>query len=147
MHVIGSRALTLKLTALTLAATLGAFVSWPVSALPLSPAAGGAALTAQLDQATPVVQVRSRRRGGDVAAGIVGGMILGGIIASQRPYYYDYPPYYYRPYRSYYYPAYRPYYRSYPYDPAIAYCMRRFRSYDPYSMTYLGYDGFRHPCP
>jgi hypothetical protein len=28
-----------------------------------------------------------------------------------------------------------------------AYCMRRFRSYDPAVGTYLGYDGVRHPCP
>jgi hypothetical protein len=30
-------------------------------------------------------------------------------------------------------------------DPA--YCAQRFRSYDPASGTYLGYDGMRHPCP
>jgi hypothetical protein len=28
-----------------------------------------------------------------------------------------------------------------------AYCMRRYRSYDPRSGTYLGFDGLRHPCP
>ena len=28
-----------------------------------------------------------------------------------------------------------------------AYCAQRFRSYDPASGTYLGYDGRRHPCP
>jgi hypothetical protein len=28
-----------------------------------------------------------------------------------------------------------------------AYCAQRFRSYDPGSGTYLGYDGQRHPCP
>lgn len=28
-----------------------------------------------------------------------------------------------------------------------AYCAQRFRSYDPASGTYLGYDGLRHPCP
>jgi len=27
------------------------------------------------------------------------------------------------------------------------YCASRFRSYDPTSGTYLGYDGLRHPCP
>ena len=33
-------------------------------------------------------------------------------------------------------------------DPAvIAYCARRFRSYDPRSQSYLGRDGQRHPCP
>jgi hypothetical protein len=30
---------------------------------------------------------------------------------------------------------------------AVAYCMQRFKSYDPASGTYLGYDGKRHPCP
>jgi hypothetical protein len=25
--------------------------------------------------------------------------------------------------------------------------LQRFRSYDPASGTYLGYDGQRHPCP
>lgn len=30
---------------------------------------------------------------------------------------------------------------------AVAYCMQRFKSYDPRTGTYLGYDGYRHPCP
>jgi BA14K-like protein len=30
-------------------------------------------------------------------------------------------------------------------DPS--YCAQRYRSYDPASGTYLGYDGLRHPCP
>ena len=30
---------------------------------------------------------------------------------------------------------------------AVAYCTQRFRSYDPGSGSYLGYDGLRHPCP
>ena len=30
---------------------------------------------------------------------------------------------------------------------AIAYCTQRFRSYDPASGSYLGYDGLRHACP
>jgi BA14K-like protein len=29
----------------------------------------------------------------------------------------------------------------------VAYCSQRFRSDDPASGTYLGYDGLRHPCP
>ena len=28
-----------------------------------------------------------------------------------------------------------------------SYCAQRYRSYDPASGTYLGYDGERHPCP
>jgi hypothetical protein len=30
---------------------------------------------------------------------------------------------------------------------AVAYCMQRFRSYDPASQTYVGYDGYRRSCP
>jgi hypothetical protein len=30
---------------------------------------------------------------------------------------------------------------------SIAYCQQTYRSYDPASGTYLGYDGLRHPCP
>ena len=30
---------------------------------------------------------------------------------------------------------------------AVAYCTQRFRSYDPASGSYLGYDGLRHACP
>lgn len=30
---------------------------------------------------------------------------------------------------------------------AIASCEARFRSYDPTSGTYVGFDGLRHPCP
>ena len=29
----------------------------------------------------------------------------------------------------------------------VAYCARRFKSYDPGSGTYFGYNGLRHPCP
>ena len=28
-----------------------------------------------------------------------------------------------------------------------SYCAQRYRSYDPASGTFLGYDGLRHPCP
>lgn len=30
---------------------------------------------------------------------------------------------------------------------AVAYCARRFRSYNPNTGTYTGYDGLQHPCP
>ena len=32
-------------------------------------------------------------------------------------------------------------------DDSTAYCMQTYRSYDPRSGTYLGNDGYRHPCP
>jgi hypothetical protein len=72
--------------------------------------------------------------------------VIGGALASQSYGYYGGP-------------GYAPGYYDDGYDdgavavaPApggddVAYCMQRFRSYDPNSGTYLGNDGFRHPCP
>jgi hypothetical protein len=78
-----------------------------------------------------------RGRGwGYYGGGFAAGAILGGLLAA--PYYYPGPYYYYSE------PEY--YYGPVPED-AVAYCMRRFKSYDPVSGTYLGYDGYRHPCP
>lgn len=41
----------------------------------------------------------------------------------------------------------RPVIRAEPVDDDVAYCMRRFRSYDPNTGTYMGFDGIRRPCP
>lgn len=68
---------------------------------------------------------------GGFAAGAAAGALLGGILAA--PYYAPGP---------YYYPA-----PGYYEGNAVRYCMQRFKSYDPGSGTYLGYDGYRHPCP
>jgi BA14K-like protein len=144
------------LMASVVAAGMGPFSAGPVSASPLGAAVGG--LVAQLDDATAVVPVYFRGRGfggwgyrgggfggGGLAAGIIGSVVMGGIIASQRPYYsgyYGYPGYY----GSYGYSA--PYYGGYGYGGSgVAYCMSRFKSYNPASGTYLGYDGYRHACP
>lgn len=43
-------------------------------------------------------------------------------------------------------PVYAPPPRAVPGD-AVAYCMQRYRSYDPASGTFMGYDGIRRPCP
>ena|ERR1700722_10799999 len=32
-------------------------------------------------------------------------------------------------------------------DDGVAWCMQTYRSYDPRSRTYVGFDGDRHPCP
>jgi hypothetical protein len=67
---------------------------------------------------------RHRHWGGGAAlgAGLATGMIVGGALAAQS--------------------------RAQAYeDSSVEYCMSRFRSYDPASGTYLGYDGRRHPCP
>jgi hypothetical protein len=73
------------------------------------------------------------------AAGLAAGAIIGGAVAASQPYYsYDYDPGYYA--------APGGYVAAAP-DRDIAYCAQRYRSYDPASGTYLGYDGLRHPCP
>ena len=77
------------------------------------------------------------RGGAGVGAAIVGGAILGGLLAA--PYYAADPYYHYGPG-----PYYGPGYYG---GNAVGYCMQRFKSYDPGSGTYLGYDGYRHPCP
>ncbi len=76
---------------------------------------------------------RGRGAGWGFGAGLLGGAIIGGILAA--PYYYGPGPYYAPGYVA-----------ALPGD-AVGYCMQRFRSYDPRSGTYLGYDGLRHPCP
>ena len=71
-----------------------------------------------------------RDRGNAAAAGIAGlaaGALIGGAIASQQA-------------------QAAPVYGVQ--DPnTVAYCTRRYRSYDPASGTFLGNDGLRHPCP
>jgi hypothetical protein len=93
-----------------------------------------------LIKAVPTVTQSVQWRGGGwgwgapIAGGLIAGAIVGGALAT--PYGYYGPGYYPPPV------AYGP-----PPGDAIAYCMQRFKSYDPNSGTYLGYDGGRHPCP
>ena len=75
----------------------------------------------------------ARCYGCGVGAGFLAGAIIGGAIANSQQRYYGPPPGYY--------------YDGPPPGDAVAYCMDRFKSYDPRSGTYVGYDGFRHPCP
>lgn len=127
----------LKASAVMIALTAGVimFSTGSASTMPLSASAAAINSASQAEGRSLVIDVQYRRyrpyrgrvvrRGGGsgAAAAIIGGIIIGGIIASQA--------------------ARQRYY----YDSAMAYCMRRFRSYDPYSRTYLGYDGYRHSCP
>jgi BA14K-like protein len=84
---------------------------------------------------------------------VAAGAVIGGAIAANDAYaYYGGPAYY-----DYDQPAY--YDDQYADDGAVAvvpapvggdsvaYCAQRYRSYDPASGTYLGFDGLRHPCP
>lgn len=98
------------------------------------------------------------RDAGFAAGAAVAGVATGAAIAAGG---YGYDPYYYGDNYAYdtgYYG------NSYAYDagPTVAfeqpvpaegpvvdasYCAQRYRSYDPASGTYLGFDGMRHPCP
>jgi len=87
-------------------------------------------------------------RGGGFGPGFAAGAIIGGAaIASQSYGYYGGPGYYAPGYYD------DQYYDAAPVavvpggDDAVAWCMQTYRSYDPASGTYLGYDGLRHPCP
>jgi BA14K-like protein len=97
---------------------------------------------------------RGRGWGWGVGAGIAAGALIGGALAA--PYYYGGyygGPYYASPYYA------DPYYvdsgyvdsgyyaQSYAGGGGVDYCIRRYRSYDPRSGTFLGNDGRRHPCP
>jgi BA14K-like protein len=95
---------------------------------------------------------RGGHRGG-FWPGAVAGAVVGGALAADSYAYYGGPDYYYGP--GY---ADNDYYdNGYTDDGAVAvvpsvggdasYCAQRYRSYDPASGTYLGYDGMRHPCP
>jgi hypothetical protein len=95
-------------------------------------------------QAVPSTTQTVQWRGGGwgwgpaIAGGIIGGAIVGGALGA------PYGPGYYGPG---YYGAPPPMAYGPPPGDAIAYCMQRFRSFDPSSGTYLGNDGYRHPCP
>jgi hypothetical protein len=121
-------------------------------AAPLAPSQSLAAVHAG-NANSLVTEVQWRRRGyyrGGGAAGLgiglaAGALIGGAIAAGSNPYYG--PGYYGGPA---YYPAPAPVVvaPSYGYGgDAEAYCMQRYRSYDPASGTYLNYDGNRYPCP
>jgi hypothetical protein len=91
-----------------------------------------------------------RHGGGGFIPGAVAGAIIGGAIATAPYGYYGGPGYYPAP--GYYGDQYDddgPVVVAPPPggDDAVAYCMQTYRSYDPRSGTYLGYDGYRHPCP
>ena len=120
----------MRLQLSVVAALLGA--CWIMGSASAAPLTGAMAkgLVAQTDGNSPVIQVQHRRHGGHgyhgggggdggaVAAGVIGGLFLGAIIAGE---------------------AQR--------QQAIEYCARRYRSYDPQSMTYLGRNGIRYRCP
>lgn len=125
-----------------LAALVAATTPWLVTPVTAAPLTSPLMLRSAVAPSVETVQYRRHYHGGagiGIGAGIAGALIGGAIIGATRPYgYYGYGPGYYGPA----YVAPPPYVGD-----AVAYCAQRFRSYDPYSGTYLGYDGLRHPCP
>jgi hypothetical protein len=106
----------------------------PAAATPMMSAAGRERLAAGSARPLETVQYRRghhghrhhrwhhRRHHGTGAAvlgGLAAGAVIGGAIADSQA-------------------------RA---NDAVAYCAQRYRSYDPASGTYLGYDGYRHSCP
>jgi hypothetical protein len=118
----------------------------PASAAPLSLSL---ALRSAVTPSIETVQYRRGwrggyyRRGGIVGGGLgfAGAIVGGAIVGATRPYGYGYygPGYAYAP----------GYVAASPYADGdeVGYCQQRFRSYDPASGTYLGFDGLRHSCP
>ena len=159
-----------KIIVAALMAAAGPWLVAPAAAAPIS------SPLALQNAVAPLVETVQYRRGwrggyrggrfGDAGLGLAAGAIIGGaIIAATRPYGYGgYDPgYTYAPGYAYSGYAYAPGYEYAPvyeyaprYAPGYAadagggdvgYCQQRFRSYDPASGTYLGFDGLRHPCP
>ena len=116
------------------AIVFGASASIPAgsaAAAPIAPVTGPEMLAAST---IPVTTVQYRRwhhghrgwhhrrhygSGAAVLGGLAAGAVIGGAIANSQA-------------------------RA---NDTMAYCAQRYRSYDPASGTYLGYDGNRHPCP
>ena len=93
-----------------------------------------AAIAASSIAITPA-QARWHHGGwGAPLAGFAAGAIIGGALAAQQPY--NDGPYYYGA------PAY-----AYAPGPSVAYCEAHFKSYNPATGLYRGYDGAYHPCP
>jgi hypothetical protein len=159
-----------------LAVALAAAAPWLVAPAAAAPMTSSLGLQSAVAPSVETVQYRRGWRGGYRGGGIGGGVlglaagaIIGGaILGATQPYgYYGQgaygPGYGYGPGYAYApgpaqgyvpqgyvpqgYVAVSPYAGSYAGGDATAYCLQRFRSYDPGSGTYLGLDGMRHSCP
>lgn len=154
--------ISLKLLAVALTGAAAASLAGPAVAAPMS---SPLALQSAVAPSIETVQYRRgnyagyrggyRRHGfGGAGLGIAAGALIGGaIIGATQPYGYrgygpgyDYAPAYaYEPDDG---PDYGPgYVTAARGGGSVAYCQQRYRSYDPGSGTFLGYDGLRHPCP
>jgi hypothetical protein len=136
---------------LVAAAVMAAAASWPVQPATAAPMSSSLGLRNAVSPLSESVQYRRGWGGGyrggyyrgggfgGAGLGLAAGAIIGGaIIGATQPYgYYGYSGYD---------PGYA-YAAPYAGGSQVGYCQQRFRSYDPSSGTYLGFDGLRHPCP
>jgi hypothetical protein len=143
------------------AALMAVAAPWLIAPAAAGPMSSSLGLQNAVPSSVEAVQYRRGWRGGYRGGGFVGagvglglglaaGVVGGAIAGATQPYgYYGYAPGYA------YGPGYGQGYGQGYYDQGYAagggdqvgYCMQRFRSYDPSSGTYLGFDGLRHPCP
>lgn len=139
----------------------GTLLALPASAAPFAPAA--AVATAQTgNEFVHTVQWRrygygpryygGYRRGpaigAGIAAGVIGGALAAGALAAPPPpVYYEPAPVYVAPPVVYAPPVPRAYGYSIEDTDAVAYCSRRFRSYNPETGTYIAKGGVVRACP
>ncbi|OJV09576.1 MAG: hypothetical protein BGO20_02535 [Bosea sp. 67-29] len=140
----------------------GAVLAAPASAAPLNAAGAVQAMSHAGSDMTQTVQWRrygygpryyGYRRGPAVGAGIAAG-IIGGALAAVAlaappppPVYYEPAPVYVAPPVVYAPPVPRAYGYSLADTDAVAYCSRRFRSYNPETGTYIAAGGVVRACP
>ena len=128
------------------AAVMATALPWLVASAAAAPMSSPLELRNAVAPSIETVQYRRGWRGGyyrhggfaGAGLGIAGAIVGGAIVGATQPYGYgynsgyDYAPGYAAPYAD---------------GSQVDYCQQRFRSYDPASGTYLGFDGLRHPCP
>jgi len=140
----------------------GTLLALPAAAAPLAPATSAVATVQSGSDLVQNVQYYGRygygpryygyRRGpavgAGIAAGIVGGALAAGALAAPPPpVYYEPAPVYVAPPVVYAPPVPRAYGYSVEDTDAVAYCSRRFRSYNPETGTYIAAGGVVRACP
>ncbi len=140
----------------------GTLLALPASAAPLASATSAVATAQAGSDLVQTVQWRrygygpryygGYRRGpavgAGIAAGIIGGALAAGALAAPPPpVYYEPEPVYVAPPVVYAPPVPRAYGYSIEDTDAVAYCSRRFKSYNPETGTYIAARGVVRACP
>ncbi len=140
----------------------GTLLALPASAAPLAPATAAVATAQPGSDLVQNVQYYRRygygpryygyRRGpavgAGIAAGIIGGALAAGALAAPPPaVYYEPAPVYVAPPVVYAPPVPRAYGYTVEDTDAVAYCSRRFKSYNPETGTYIAARGVVRACP